>query len=406
MQFKLQCADFRALPIPYTNSSGKDARIGIVYVGVDQLPAELGDWMKVNPRVPRLDRHEHLKGPVAKAIVRTLTEEPEMMCVRNNGITLLVDDMDFHRVEGGHGILTVTLADPDRHGIANGGHTFTAIRQVEDDPDIQKPVNASVRLHLIQGIDRQHIADIAEGLNRSLQVDDKSLENLQGTFDEIKTSLMGKQGADQIAYRQGETGEVDIQFVLTSMAMLDLDEFPDRKRHPHTLFGQPKAVLDKFVEANNRAKKGEKASYKLMLPRLHEILSLTDEIQRGAAEELGRLKISKAKNGNRVASPKHKTEPAYFAGGQIGGHVPLGWLFPMVAAFRANIDSKKWADGEFAWLMEPNELLNATIVEMCSIIRQEHMDNKEKPAEVGRKEAAYRGCYSVTMMELAGRGLL
>ena len=50
------------------------------------------------------------------------------------------------------------------------------------------------------------LCDMAEGLNRSLQVDDKSLENLQGTFKEIKTALADKPGADQIAYRQGDPG--------------------------------------------------------------------------------------------------------------------------------------------------------------------------------------------------------
>lgn len=268
-----------------------------------------------------------------------------------------------------------------------------------EDPDRTDPVKAQVRVHFIQGLDREHIADIAKGLNRSLQVDDKSLENLQGTFDEIKKALGKKPGSDQIACRQGDGGDVDIRFVLTTMGMLDLNEYPDRKKHPHGLFGQPKAVLDKFV----KDKDNQSAGYRLMLPHLHEILCLTDEIQSGAAAELGRLKINEAKRGNRVASPKHKSEPAYFAGGQIGGRVPLGWDYPMITGLRANIDPKEWKKGKFVWLLDPMELLNEIMEEMSAIIRQEHKDNKDKPAEVGRKEAAYRACYSVVMMALAER---
>ena len=78
----------------------------------------------------------------------------------------------------------------------------------------------------------------------------------------------------------------------------------------------------------------------------------------------------------------------------------------MVAAFRANIDAKRWEEGALEWLDEPKSVLEATIVEMCEISQQEHIDNKNKPAEVGRKEAAYRGCYSVVTMELAARGKL
>lgn len=121
----------------------------------------------------------------------------------------------------------------------NGGHTFRAIRQATEDPDRPEPWDAYVRLHIleVEGFGASTIAEMAEGLNRSLQVDDPSLENLKGTFDEIKKQLEGKHGASAIAYRQGDPGDIDIQQVLTYMGMLNLKKFPDRKTHPHTLFG-------------------------------------------------------------------------------------------------------------------------------------------------------------------------
>jgi hypothetical protein len=298
-------------------------------------------------------------------------------------------------------VLTVVLKNPDLHGIVNGGHTFAAIREAAEDPERPDPWEAMVRLHVYEGIGVEHIADIAEGMNRSLQVDDASLENLQGTFDEIKDALKGKPGADSIAYRQGDTQDVDVQFVLTIMSMLNAARYPDRKTHPNKLFGQPKLVLDGFVTDANDGK-----TYKILLPKLHEILVLSDKIQHEMAARLGKLKVKNSVSGNRVGSPKHKTQPAHFAGGTIGGHVPLGWVYPVLAAFRANIDHAKWGKGSFTWLDDPQLLLTNTIEEMCEVIKQEHMENKEKPAEVGRKEAAYRGCYGIITMDLASRGKL
>jgi hypothetical protein len=78
----------------------------------------------------------------------------------------------------------------------------------------------------------------------------------------------------------------------------------------------------------------------------------------------------------------------------------------MLAAFRANISRPAWKEGRLEWLVEPKELLEASIKEMVQIVRQEYDDNKSKPAEVGRKEAAYRGCYSVVVMELAQRNIV
>jgi hypothetical protein len=78
----------------------------------------------------------------------------------------------------------------------------------------------------------------------------------------------------------------------------------------------------------------------------------------------------------------------------------------MVAAFRANISRPEWNEGRLEWLVNPKDLLKATIKEMAQIVRQGYDDNKSKPAEVGRKEAAYRGCYSVIVMELAQRNIV
>ena len=399
---RLRTAEYRALPIPFSQAiAGQTPKLGTCFVNVAELPSELAEWMHVNPRIPRLTKKSHLQGPVAKAIVETLLDEPEMMCVRNNGIFLLVDSAAFKKEAGGQGILTLKLENPELHGIVNGGHTFAAIREAAEDPDKPEPWDAMVRLHIYEGIDVGFIADIAEGMNRSLQVDDASLENLQGTFDEIKDALKGQKGEDSIAYRQGDTQDIDIQFVLTIMAMLNHSKFPDRKTHPNKLFGQPKAVLEGFVAD---AKNG--SSYRILLPKLHDILVLSDHIQREMAARLAKLKVRNSASGNRVGSKKNKTLPAHFSGGTIGGHVPLGWVYPVLAAFRANIDPNRWTKGKFAWLEEPATLLKDTIDEMCEVIKQEHIENKEKPAEVGRKEAAYRGCYGIITMELARRNKL
>ncbi len=434
-EFRIPADDYRVLPIPYYGlDNGKQPKLATCFVSVQDLPDELKEWMAVNPRIPRFDKAGDLKGTVANGIVTTLREDPEKFVLMNQGIYLLTEKVDFTKESGGKGLVSLRFTNPEQHGLVNGGHTFRAICQVAEDPE--RPENfekAHVRLHIMEmeGSDAALIAQIAEGLNRSLQVDNPSLENLRGTFDKIKQHLAGKPGSEQIAYRQGDEGEVEIQQVLTYISMLNLNQFPDRKTHPHILFGQPKLVLELFVEDTNpKDIKGTKdknsgfvedttskdnagtrkkdSGFDRLLPHLHEILVLSDLIQKRAAEQpqIARLKVSKAKKNNRVRSERNKNRPAYFAGGTIGGNVPLGLLYPMLAAFRANISRPAWKEGRLEWLVEPKELLEATIKEMVQIVRQEYDDNKSKPAEVGRKEAAYRGCYSVVVMELAQRNIV
>jgi AIPR protein len=409
IQIEIPVDEYRSIPIPGSLNSEYQIKHAFCYTLASKLPAELGDWTDVNPRSPKLAKDNGLVGPVASEILETLTDEPEEFAFRNLGIYLLVDDAIHTKVAGGKGLLTVTLSDPKRHGIVNGGHTFRAIQQVGDSGDAPDPWPAYVPLHLyIVGnmLDVSRITGMAQGLNRSLQVDDRSLENLRGLFDPIRNALEGKPGHDQISFRQGDTGPVDVHLVLTFMQMLNIETFPDRKSHPNKLFGQQRVVLENFVE-DQRGKEG-KHVYNRMFPHLHEILVLTDCIQQRAVKQpiMSRLKLNKSKTASRVRSEKNRNRPAHFEGGNIEGLFHQGWLYPMLAAFRANVSRKAWEAGKFEWLVEPLELLDATIEEMTEIIHQEHTENKNKPAEVGRKEAAYRACHGVLSIELASRGLL
>jgi hypothetical protein len=178
--------------------------------------------------------------------------------------------------------------------------------------------------------------------------------------------------------------------------------FPDRSTHPNKLFGQTKEVLKIFTSDMESAS----PTFNRIIPHTHEILVLADRIMQAGIDDLGKLKVSNAKKGNRAKSPKNLNRPAHFASGTIGGRFHLGWLYPALASFRANVSKEAWDKGEFLWLYDPFKLLNSTIYEMMEIVKQEHVDNNRKPAEVGRKEAAYRGCYSVMMMELAKLGKL
>jgi hypothetical protein len=403
-EFRIPTDEFRTLPVPYSGSGIDKLKLSHCFVKVGSLPDELKEWMEVNPRIPRFNRKEKLTGVVAKSIVQTLMEEPEKFALKNQGIYIIVEHAEYQKEQGGQGWLNIRLSDPQCHGLVNGGHTFRAIREVALDSECPDPWDAYVRLHILESghAEPALIADMAEGLNRSLQVDNPSLENLRGTFDKIKAQLEGKLGAEQISYRQGDSGEIDVQQVITYLGILNLDKFPDRKSHPNSLFGQPKMVLEMFIEDSQK----NQPSFDILLPKIHEILVLTDKIQQFSAPKLGQLRVSSAKKDNRVGSKRHKDKPAYFSGSKIGGNVPLGYIYPMLAAFRANISHTAWQERRLEWRMSPFELLEKTVDEMTQIIKQEHADNKGKPAEVGKKEAAYRGCYTVLTLELAQRGLI
>lgn len=390
---RVQTDEYRTLPIP-----GIHGKIGDCFAKITEIPKELEDFMTVNPRVPNRNKNGVLSGPVIKGIQETLCDYPGDMAIKNQGIYILVDSAEFKKEGGGIGILTMTFSDPELHGIVNGGHTFAAIRDAlekADETDSLSFERAYVRLHILQNIEKDKVPEIAEGLNRSKQVDDPSLENLRGHFEKIKAVLKEKPGAEQIAYHMGDAGDMYITDLLVYLEMFNCDRF-DARKHPHYFFSRTKSALQFFqVDIEKRPSPVE-----LILPHLPEILQLVDKIclktPKAAKQigfEFGRMRTGKQRAGSAV----HKDTPLPFIGKRMDYRVPRGWIYPMLSAFRANVAWDLDA-GTFSWKKPVDKLLDEIIPDLVEVCVTEYRDNGLRPDAVGKRESAYRQCYDKALL--------
>ncbi len=405
--FTIPAEEFRSLPIP-----GYDgAKIGTCFARVTDLPPGLGDFMKVNPRVPKRTAKGVLSGPVPNAILKTLRENPEEMALKNVGIYILADSVEHARAKGGAGLVTITLTDHQRQGIVNGGHTFAAIREVveevvetADDDKMTALQQAFVRLHLLQGIPHDMVAEIAYGLNRSKQVQDPSLENLKGHFDEIKKVMTGHVGHDAIAYHEGADGDVDIAELLALIEMFNLERY-QKDEHPYGLYAHQSRAVSEFAKDFG----ADPSPARLVIKRLPEILMLADMIRRDAPPvakgqcdfQIGRVKLGEGKKGRVASTDAH----LYFLGERSKYRLPNGWLYPILAAFRANVvwDLKK---SQFDWRVPNEEILTRCLPDLVSVCVNEHRNNNQKPEWVGKRDSAYRQCHLHVELYLAKQGKL
>ena len=55
VQLQFPTTEFRSHPIPGTDSSRR-VKLATCYVRVDNVPEELGEWMAVNPRIPKFNQ--------------------------------------------------------------------------------------------------------------------------------------------------------------------------------------------------------------------------------------------------------------------------------------------------------------------------------------------------------------
>jgi hypothetical protein len=175
-------------------------------------------------------------------------------------------------------------------------------------------------------VDTHIIADTADGLNRSLQVDDPTLENLKGSFELIKKALKDKRGEEEIAYQQGYLGNVDIVEVLTLCSLFNLNKYPNRRTHPYGLFGQRKVVLDTFL-ADIKSSDSAFGGFCQNCTKF----GLSERVQQVLAPEFGTIKKSNRQKGNRIGSEPNK-RAGYFLSGELvetafGIYVPPCCLF-------------------------------------------------------------------------------
>ena len=89
-------------------------------------------------------------------------------------------------------------------GIVDGGNSYQLFLNHKNHPDL--PDNQVVKFEILCGIPKDWIPDIAGGLNTSVQVQPKSLDNLAGKFDWLKDELGDAPYFSKIAWRENDDG--------------------------------------------------------------------------------------------------------------------------------------------------------------------------------------------------------
>jgi len=185
-----------------------------------------------------------------------------------------------------------------------------------------------------------------------------------------------------------EDKPIDVREILYYLAVFDCDEYDERK-HPVSLFGRKEGIVRRFAE--QAANKSESESFRILISRAPEILRLRDLIEEKAlAQNVGRYKAGK---NTRVRSDTNRENQLIFTGQKVNGKIPLGWIMPMLAAFRANV---KWNSpkGSFSWIVPIDALLDSCIESLVLGILDVHESENSRPEYVGRNAIAWRMSYN------------
>jgi hypothetical protein len=364
----------RKVPDPFGNGAKY-----VFDVQTSQVPSEIEEWKDVNPRDVRES------GAVYDSILQTLEEDAENFHHVNRGLTILAQDVDYDEKTK---TVRLTLSEKNKHGLVDGGHTARACIK-HGTKEAWVPVQVKITTAGME------IVSVAGGLNRSNQVDLKSLVHMDGYFDELKKAIKGQPYEKEIGYKMfDESGTIDVRMILYYLRVFDCARYA--KVHPYQVFGRKEQLVKDFeAEAKDLAPEYPD-SFKILLTKTADILKLRDDLEEKLLQKeysLGRL-MQDPRRGTRVRSPRNRQRILQFTKRNVDGQLSLGHIMPMLGGFRANVDWNR-PKGGFSWKVPLDKLLPEVAERLSQTIVAVHRQENARPEYVGRNSLAWLMCYQV-----------
>lgn len=326
----------------------------VCYAHVKSIPHDIP--MGTNPRDQKLSTN------IAKGIQESLISNDGYFHLKNRGMVISAATVLFDNKTDK---LIMTFENEDEHGNIDGGHTYKIIQKTVYNKDFDSKVGNKVEkidqyvfLEIMVDVEDM-IEDLAEARNKSAQVDDKSLAELQNKFAPIKDAIGGMPFFNRIAFRQNQQlgpgiKMIDAREVVAIISMFDINKY-SYKDHPKQAYSSKKIMLDRYLENTDHFEKFSNIAT--------DIFDLYDQIERDfptvyneSGGKYGSIKFSGYQDGKVVKHSKFGDAPMYYT-------VPDGLIYPLLAAFRGLVEYKEDTD-KYEWKVEPMTLLNEIKAEL------------------------------------------
>ncbi len=310
-----------------------------------------------------------------RAMLQTIETEPTLFHLKNRGITYICSGVEIDEEEKK---IYVTVPAGDKHddralrfGIADGGHTFQAIRQTIQDEKAFENITTwqmpFVRVHFMKTNDQDIIEPIVEALNTSSQVQAYSLDEYLGKFEELKHAL-AEDGfdPDMIAFRENEDKEWNVIEVIQRMACFLKDRWIGSQ--PAGMYKSKGKALRLYTNEDTRSE------FRMLYPIIKDVLTLPEFIQsefsRGNIDGISAKSLAKLKSVKTLKKTATREGTNY----QTDHRIDLAGLLPIAAGFRELLVRK---GDRYAWRMPYKQVFAQCAPRLYSLL-------VEKTAQVGQ----------------------
>lgn len=386
LKFKIE--SFRKIPNPYANKEEgmKVAEMYIAIVDVKNLPDDIP--MGTNPR------EQNLRTTVSKKIKESLLSPDELdFYLLNRGLLLSVGEVSFNNYSNE---LSLEFSNEEYHGDIDGGHTYKIIKENRDQIDFDKQF---VKLEILTGVE-EIFERLAAARNTSVQVQDKSIAELENRFELIKQTIKNESYADKVYFKENEKGEIDVADILAILNLFNIDRYVARESFPINSYSSKKSCIDAYIAEDKKVEDLEDKSsnpYFKMTSIMTDIFKLYDLIEKN----MGTFYKEANKNGaygrvKGVSIPKNKPFTTKFYKEKMDYNSPMGFIYPILGAFRALVHE---VNGRYQWKKDPFVVLKKVGPMLVDGTVEMSRDLGNNPNAVGKNQSNWRNLYQTVGYE-------
>lgn len=366
-----------------TSPSNKDITTYYTWVNFNDLPEDIP--LDVNPREPKMNT------AVAKKLLSAVASTDDLSFdINNRGIVITAKEF---KLDTSSNTVTLNLGDDrTRYGILDGGHTYTAI--MEKRHELPSNIDKYVKLEIIIG-DSLDVSGLADARNRSAQVSDVALFELDDKFDFIKDAISEQPYANDIAIKDFENKAIPIEELLKLMFAFNIKRFPDGNTAPVSAYSGKAAVFRDFKkEIDNENSSNELNIYKELAPFLPKLVDLYEVIQKDLHSVYRTWKqregAKKVNFGNIRGVERTSSACTAFKQESLEYSISIGFILPIFGAFRALLVRDKKTD-ILQWQFDPLEVWKTAGESLV----QNTFDTDTNPQMAGKNKTLWQSNYRI-----------
>ena len=358
-----------------------------MYIAICDVKDLPGDFpMETNPREQKMTTN------VAKKIKESLLNTSELdFYLLNRGILLSAKDVSYSNYSNE---ITICFEDLEVHGNVDGGHTYKTILQCRDQLDRGQQF---VKLEILTGMEGI-FQSLAAARNTSVQVQDKSIAELEDRFDIIKNALANEDYISRVFFKENDDGDIDVADLLAILNLFNISRYNGMTSFPVNSYSSKKKCIDIYISDHKEFGESNDNPYVKMVNIMPDIFRLYDAI------EVGMNRFYRQKNpSGRYGAIKGVQVPkmgqhfySKFLTTEMEATSPNGFIYPILGAFRALVEER---DGMYCWKKNPFAALEKVGAELVESTVSMSRSLGNNPQSVGKEANIWKTLYMTVVFE-------